>query len=268
MSDEQEQESSLEPWISLSSWEQQSIDEIEKAPDLEREIQSEKDCVVQKLWIIFQNAATSIAQLYRDRQHSASSWVPFQNAASSVTTLYKECIESHKPLVDVSYQCGYQKRNKDLISWAKKRKRQIRREDLIAYLTGKSPPPPQRSWTGPRPRLSYDAVRTPHLTHLRFPPVDSNGQRTPGADETVLDTFKEALVGYSAANFRQHSTGSPTSSFSRTHRTRFSNQSSSSHNELNAFIAEEFSRHSDSRKRTTSTDVIMDSPTHKRSRLS
>lgn len=266
MSDEQEQESSFEPWISLSNWEQQCIDEIEKAPDMERQIQNEKDGVVQKLWIIFQNAATSIAQLYKDRQHGASLWVPFQNAASSVTTLYKECIESHKPLVDISYQSGFQKRNKDLISWAKKKKRQIRREELIAYLTGKNPPP-QRPWNCPRPRLSFDAVRTPHITHLRFPSADGNGQRTPGADEPDFETFREALVGYSA-NFRQHSTGSPTSSFSRTHRTRFCSQSSSSHNELNAFISEEFSRHSDSGKRTTSTDVIMDSPTHKRSRLS
>ncbi|XP_026541605.1 UPF0472 protein C16orf72-like [Notechis scutatus] len=46
----------------------------------------------QKLWHLFQNSATAVAQLYKDRvcqQPGLSLWVPFQNAATAVTNLYK-----------------------------------------------------------------------------------------------------------------------------------------------------------------------------------
>ena len=49
--------------------------------------------------------------------------------------------------------------------------------------------------------------------------------------------------------------------------TRLSN-STANYAELNAFITEEFNRHVESHKRSSSSsDVIMDSPTHKRSKL-
>lgn len=74
-----------------------------------------------------------------DRQQGVSLWVPFQNAASSVTNLYKDCIESQKRIVDLSHLSGSQRRNKEVISWLKKRKRNhIRRDELIAFLCGKS----------------------------------------------------------------------------------------------------------------------------------
>lgn len=75
---------------------------------------------------------------------------------------------------------------------------------------------------------------------------------------------KSFYFSFCVANIKQHSSGSPTS-MSRLHRARHSNSTSTSHNELSAFISEEYLRHA--RKRSPSTDVIMDSPTHKRSRL-
>lgn len=42
---------------------------------------------------------------------------------------------------ELGIQCGYQRRNKEILSWARKKRRHIRREDLLAYLAGKSPPP-------------------------------------------------------------------------------------------------------------------------------
>lgn len=75
---------------------------------------------------------------------------------------------------------------------------------------------------------------------------------------------KSFYFSFHVANIKQHSSGSPTS-MSRLHRARHSNSTSTSHNELSAFISEEYLRHA--RKRSPSTDVIMDSPTHKRSRL-
>lgn len=46
---------------------------------------------------------------------------------------------------DIGIQCGYQRRNKELLSWARKKRRNIRREDLISYLAGKPLPPKPHS---------------------------------------------------------------------------------------------------------------------------
>ncbi|KAF8789247.1 HUWE1-associated protein modifying stress responses-like [Argiope bruennichi] len=248
-----EQQEARESW-GLSFWEQQCIDETEKTPDIDVELQNAKDLAVQRLWVLFQDAATGITQLYKDRQNGVSLWVPFQTAASSVTNLYKECIESHKSVCDLGFQSGTHKRNKELLSWAKKRQRHIRREDLIAYITGRTPPA-NRPFC-PRPRLVLDGMHnSSHLSHShRF----SNSE---AAMADNFDMFREALA-FSAANIRQHNPSSPTS-LSRV-RARHCNSTSTSHNELSAFITEELSRHS--RKRSPSLDVIMDSPTHKRSR--
>lgn len=256
MNDEKDEQNVLEPWISLSNWEQQCVDEVEKSPDIEVELQNEKDIAVQKLWILFQNAATCIAQLYQDRQHGVSLWVPFQNAASSVTNLYKECVESHKPIYELGFQSGFQRRNRDLLSWAKKKKRNIQREELIAYITGRNPPA-ARHW-GPRPRLALEGVR--NSQHARFPADDTSAPRD---EEQDFDMFRQALAF--SNSLRQHAQSSPTSGISRVHRSRHVNSTSTSHSELSAFITEEFSKHG--RKRSPSTDVIMDSPTHKRTRL-
>lgn len=58
-----------EPWMDLNKWEQQCIDEIEKTPELEIELQNAKDTSEQKLWFLFQNAATCVTQLYKGKRH-------------------------------------------------------------------------------------------------------------------------------------------------------------------------------------------------------
>ncbi|KAG8177713.1 hypothetical protein JTE90_008338 [Oedothorax gibbosus] len=254
-------EQDLDSFLGLSCWEQQCVDEIEKTPDTDVELQNAKDLAQQKLWFLFQNAATGVAQLYKDRQNGVSLWVPFQTAAGSVTNLYKECIESHKPVYDLGFQSGTNRRNKDLLSWAKKKKRHIRREDLIAYITGRNPPPPTpRGPFCPRPRLVLEHGVS-HLGHghHKYVPSNADGFVAPRAED--FDMFREALA-FSAANMRQHNPSSPTS-ISRI-RARHCNSTSTSHSELSSFINDELSRHS--RKRSPSVDVIMESPTHKRSR--
>lgn len=37
-------------------------------------------------------------------------------------------------------QTGYQKRNKEILAWAKKKRRHIKRDELLSYLSGRSPP--------------------------------------------------------------------------------------------------------------------------------
>lgn len=55
--------------------------------------------------------------------------------------LFLESCEGIRRTSESASQAGYQKRNRDLISWAKRRRHHIRREDLLAYLAGKPPPP-------------------------------------------------------------------------------------------------------------------------------
>ncbi|KAH9365305.1 hypothetical protein HPB48_018293 [Haemaphysalis longicornis] len=58
-----ERNDELDSWI--TNWERQCIEEVERAPDLESQIQNERDTSSQKLWLLFQNSATCVAQLYK-----------------------------------------------------------------------------------------------------------------------------------------------------------------------------------------------------------
>lgn len=173
-----------ESW--LSSWEQQCSESIEEQPEYEPLLITDTNNSHGKIWSAFQDSATSVAQLYRDRFTSdpAALWLPFQVAAGTVTTLYKEASESLRRTTELAIQCGYQKRNRELLSWVKKRRRNIRREDLLAYISGK--PLPLRSTT--------------HYTH-RGSPRHRNISPPPGApppasfgSDADLHTFREALA--------------------------------------------------------------------------
>lgn len=216
-----------ETW--LTSWEQQCAESIEEQPDYEPLLITEADNSHRKIWSAFQDSATSIAQLYRDRFTSepAALWFPFQAAAGTVTTLYKESSESLRRTTELAMQCGYQKRNRELLSWAKKKRRNIRREDLLAYLSGKPLPP--RSTT--------------HHTH-RGSPRHRNISPPPGVappeslgSDADLHTFREALAR------------SPIS-----RRPRGS--------DLCAFITGEIARHC--KRPASPSDVTMSSPTHQK----
>jgi len=254
----QEEDPVRDHWI--TKWEEQCIEELESEPDLQQQIQSDKDLAAQKLWMLFQNTATAIAQMYKDRQQGVSQWVPFQVAAGTVTNMYKESLDTHRRVADLGIQCGYQHRTRDLLAWAKKKRRHIRREDLIAYLAGKTTPPPPRARASPRQRsLVLDRSTS------RLPVQETAHAHNPEGD---LHTFREALALSSlngamsniSVGYRPHTPGSPTLGSHSRRRNGLA--------ELNAFICDEFARHCDARKRAAPTpDALLDSPTHKRSRL-
>ncbi|XP_076807504.1 HUWE1-associated protein modifying stress responses 1-like [Clavelina lepadiformis] len=121
-----------------------------------RTTETKKDCTAeslyaaehrdfeQRLWLSFQSTASAIAQLYREKAQGHEyddMWISFQNAAEIATNMYKDSIEGCKVVSDLALQCGYQRRNKEILSWAKKRRRNIRREDLISLLRCHSPSP-------------------------------------------------------------------------------------------------------------------------------
>ncbi|MBZ3873286.1 UPF0472 protein C16orf72-like protein [Sciurus carolinensis] len=112
------------------------------------------------------------------QQPGLSLWVPFQNAATTVTNLYKESVDTHQRSFDIGIQIGYQRCNKDVLAWVKKR-RTIRREDLISFLCGKFPPP--RNSRAP-PRLTVVS------------PNRATSTETSSSVETDLQPFREAIA--------------------------------------------------------------------------
>uniref|UniRef100_A0A672MFD7 UPF0472 protein C16orf72 homolog n=1 Tax=Sinocyclocheilus grahami TaxID=75366 RepID=A0A672MFD7_SINGR len=174
------QEHGPEHWF--SKWERQCLAEAEQEEPSEEETEQSQ----QKLWHLFQNSATAVAQLYKDRvcqQQGLSLWVPFQNAATAVTNLYKESVDAHQRSYELGIQIGHQRRNKDVLAWVKKRRRTIRREDLISFLCGKAPPP--RSSRAP-PRLTMVSPSRP------------TSSETSSSVETDLQPFREAIALHAA----------------------------------------------------------------------
>ncbi|KAM6319945.1 HUWE1-associated protein modifying stress responses 1 isoform 2-T2 [Podargus strigoides] len=233
------QEHGPEHWF--SKWERQCLAEAEQeealAPELQDEAAAQPEHKQQKLWHLFQNSATAVAQLY------------------------KESVDAHQRSFDVGIQIGYQRRNKDVLAWVKKRRRTIRREDLISFLCGKVPPP--RNSRAP-PRLTVVS------------PNRATSTETSSSGETDLQPFREAIAlhGLSGAmasiSVRSSTPGSPTHVSSGSNASRRRN---GLHDvDLNTFISEEMALHLDNggtRKRTSAQcgDVITDSPTHKRNRM-
>ncbi|CAL8271854.1 unnamed protein product [Boreogadus saida] len=250
------QEHGPEHWF--TKWERQCLGEAEQGDPNDEDTEPSQ----QKLWHLFQNSATAIAQLYKDRvcqQQGLSLWVPFQNAATAVTNLYKESADAHQRSHDLGIQIGYQRRNKEVLAWVKKRRRTIRREDLISFLCGKAPPP--RTTRAP-PRVTMVPTSRPSTPE------------TGSSVETDLQPFREAIAlhGLSGAmagiSVRSGTPSSPTHPAQSLGRRR-----NGLHDvDLNTFIAEEMALHLDAtanRKRGAApcSDVITDSPTHKRNRM-
>ncbi|KAL1421337.1 hypothetical protein MTO96_023298 [Rhipicephalus appendiculatus] len=231
----------------ITNWERECIEELERAPDLESQIQNERDRSSQKLWLLFQSSATCVAQLYKDRHHEVSLWAPFQNAASSVTDLYKECLETQHRVSELDFQSGYQRCIKDILAWVRKCKRHIRREDLLSFLCGMTPHQHHQyhGWTSPRPHQSLEprvAVTAPPSSMLS------------------LAATGECSTAVALGSGRGHSGDSVSPP-------EFCSAAS-----LSSFTADECARQFEPRKRTapentTPGDVVMDSPTPKRSRL-
>ncbi|XP_060521479.1 HUWE1-associated protein modifying stress responses [Cylas formicarius] len=229
-----------ESW--LSGWEQQCADAIEGQPDHDRSLLEESDNSQRRIWTCFQDSATAVAQLYRDRYSGepAAIWLQFQTAAGTVTSLYRDSCESLKKTNELARQSGYQKRNNELLHWAKRKRRLIRREDLLAYLAGKPPPPRQSHHhrLSPRPR---NLSPPPH-----HHPLDINREPgTPHLPDPNLHMFREALA---LTTTRQIARGASTPTTG---------------SDLCAFIAGEMARHCVKRP-ASPHDVPMGSPTHQK----
>lgn len=146
------QDDFFDSWALYNPTERECIQTIDNEEDLLERLQDQKEAALEKLWFTFQSAASSLAQLYKERplcdccerciyrQNSHDRWLPFQGAANKVTHLYKDGSDALRAGIELGYHAGIQRRNRDITHWVKKKRRMIKREDMLHHLSGRSPP--------------------------------------------------------------------------------------------------------------------------------
>lgn len=90
------------------------------------------------LWDDYESTALSIARLYQGQ-----GWLEFQAAAAASTQLYKDSVEAQRRAKEAGRLKGRQRLMKELVGYlrsAQGRGPFLRRQDLIAFLAGRSPP--------------------------------------------------------------------------------------------------------------------------------
>ncbi|MEQ2218045.1 hypothetical protein XENOCAPTIV_028458 [Xenoophorus captivus] len=103
-----------------------------------------------------------------------------------------ESVEAHQRSCDRGVQIGHQRRNKliyllqDMLAWVKKRRRTIRREDLISFLCGKAPP--------------HRSSRTNSRLAMVAPSRANSPAETGSSVETDLQPFREAIALHGTEN--------------------------------------------------------------------
>lgn len=88
---------------------------------------------------------------------------------------------------ELGNQYGHSRRNKDILSWVKKHRRHIRREELIAFICGKAPPVRHKA----TPNLSKTQSRVP--LDRSSPRLLSPSAPREERSETDLQPFRDAL---------------------------------------------------------------------------
>ncbi len=101
-----------------------------------------------------------------------------------------------KRAVELGIQCGHQRRTRELLNWAKKKRRHIRREDLIGYLCGKNPP------VKPRPPTATLSRSAGKVSLERSSPRLPAPEMRHDDDEPDLQPFRDAIA--LQRKYRQH----------------------------------------------------------------
>ena len=154
------------------------------------------------LWVPFQNSASNVTIMYKGaltRYSVFSFWYSFSHLPGScselecVNIVFPDALEAMKSSYDHGVQCGIQRRNRDLLNWVKKKRRHIRREDLIGYLCGKNAPVRHRS-TAPLSRtvnmgkVSSSERSSPRLTNTEIPDDQPEPDLRPFRDALALQS--------------------------------------------------------------------------------
>jgi len=64
-----------------------------------------------------------------------------------------EAIDIQKKAYERGLQIGYNKKIRDILTWAKKKRRSVRRDELIAFICGKPAPVKSQRHSPPRSRI-------------------------------------------------------------------------------------------------------------------
>ncbi|CAG5121774.1 unnamed protein product [Candidula unifasciata] len=134
-------EQPLEQWF--SNFEDECLNELEAQGRVEARLQAAEENTAQQLWLGFQHTSTAIAQLYNYKDSASDGYfllVPFNKAAESLTKLYKDSLNNARECLTLGMQSGRSSRARDIAAWVRKKRKCIRRDELLAYLCGKSLP--------------------------------------------------------------------------------------------------------------------------------
>lgn len=254
----------------LSDWEISCLEDWDKTFVLdERRIQAETEKSSHRLWASFQNSASSVSQLYKDGLQSddISLWAPFQSAAAHVTSLFKDSQELIRKSFELGNQMGHHRRNKELISWIRKRKRTLPREEIVAFICEKPAPAIRLKPYG----RGASARRSVDITSSKFL-VSSPAPRDYSADSDY-QPFREALAlqGLNGAMASASITRRSLTNSSQPILVGLSqaNERFSANERLASFMTDELACSLSSRKRVKSGGDFNtpDSPSHKRTKV-
>lgn len=134
--------------------------ESEMERNINENLLMEKDQSNQRLFQSFQTSACAVAQMFKDKTTAnqqtsppgaaSGAWESFQNSAGAITVLYKDSLEACRVHMDLGVHIGQQRKLKDIINWIKKKKkRSIRKDELISFLIGKQYPSQNQMFNSP-----------------------------------------------------------------------------------------------------------------------
>lgn len=129
-----------DPAAAFSGAEEGMARRLEEDNVLEYREEEVREAAHKKLWTQFQQTASALTQLYRDQAgREGLAWQPFQAAAGSLTLLYRDSLEELRLAADINRKLGYQRARRDILTWARGKRRSIRRDELLSLLVQSSP---------------------------------------------------------------------------------------------------------------------------------
>ncbi|CAF0766199.1 unnamed protein product [Brachionus calyciflorus] len=276
------------------------LDQFEHDMDkiLNEKLLNEKEQTNQRLFQTFQTSACAVAQMFKDKttpgpEGNNLAWQSFQNSAGAITVLYKDSLEACKVHYDLGIAIGQQRKVKEIINWLKKKKRRsIRKDELISLLIGRqfSLPTPNSSFN-PNPFANQTILnqnqqqqQTSSQNNLN-PFTQKNRTQTPQlqtqtqstqlgrlnsstnviSENTCSDlaTFREALI------MHNRSRDGPVQNYNQVYVNSQNHHQHHQHNhqcdDLDCFFCEQIATHIEQKRSASNFD--MESPTRKRGRF-
>lgn len=274
--------------------------ELELERNLQDNLLLDKERHNQRLFQSFQKSACNVAQMFKDKpkqgQNAMSSWESFQNAAGAITVLYKESLEACRVHMELGVHLGQQKKLKDIISWIKKKKkRSIRKEELVSFLIGKQYPTQNQMFGNPFKSIAHRggntlvssnascatssaAANTVQQQPNANPQLNLIGDNSNGSSEVEtnsdLATFREALIMHNRSRdvptIPSLSIHHPPTHHNHHHHHPTNNTNNNATpnetncDDLDCFFCTQIATHIEHRKRA---NFDLDSPTRKRGRF-